>query len=214
MPNYCSAYNYTTGVCEGCQSGYALSLKRCFIIIQYCVSYSESGMCAMCQSGYNIANGGASCQASSIPRCFSQFSSSVCNRCQHRYYVDSQMCSAYLPYCINIDPLGRCISCCFGSSLVNGTCVKDRTIKYCQNQAGNTCQQCQPNYSYCTFCDACLPVSPNCNKYDNYGKCLECFDNFVLLNSVCVSMPVGYVSGAAGTCRSGYYLNGNSCFRN
>lgn len=43
---------------------------------------------------------------------------------------------------------------------------------------------------------------------------MECFDNFVLLNGICVSLPVGYVSGAVGTCRSGYSMKNGNCYRN
>lgn len=155
VPNYCSNYNYDSGFCLTCLSGYTLYNKLCYLIIQYCIAYGQTGLCTQCQSGYNLANGGAICQQAfvPIPSCFSQSSSSnVCNRCMHRYYESSQMCSTYLPYCINIDPLGRCISCCFGSTLNNGTCTRDTTIKFCAQQVGSTCKQCLPNYSYCSFC--------------------------------------------------------------
>lgn len=192
----------------------------------FCVAYSNFGSCVQCQSGYFITNNGASCQANRPPipipdpipdsgsTCFSQSGIQGCQRCKHRYYLDSQMCSAYIPYCINIDINGACISCCFGSTLVNRTCQKDPVIRYCARQAGNTCLQCQPNYYYCQFCDACLPASPNCNQYNSFGDCVKCIDNFILLNGVCISPPVGEVWGAAGTCRSDYYLKNGNCFRN
>jgi hypothetical protein len=132
----------------------------------------------------------------------------------YRYFEDSQTCSPYLPYCINIDPLGHCISCCFGSTLVNGSCVRDTVIKFCSQQLGNTCRQCLPNYSYCSFCESCLPVTPNCLTYSPSGSCLRCFDNFYLSNGVCISTPVGYVAQAPGTCRASYYQSGQNCYRN
>ena len=36
----------------------------------------------------------------------------------------------------------------------------------------------------------------------------------MLLNGVCVSLPVGFVAGAAGTCRAGYYSKDGNCYRN
>jgi len=98
--------------------------------------------------------------------------------------------------------------------LVNGTCRKDSSIKYCTRQADGQCQECQSGYAYCAFCEVCLPISPNCKTYNSNGACQVCMDNFVLLNGVCISQPVGYVTGAVGTCRSGYYLNAGNCYRN
>lgn len=176
-------------------------------------------MCVQCQSGYLPAINGGSCIAyipdpiPIIPTCFSQ-KGNQCQRCKHRYFLDSQMCTAYIPYCINIDLLGRCISCCFGSVLINGVCRKDEMIRYCSKQVGNTCQQCQPSYYYCQFCDACLPASPNCNQYNSLGECVKCIDNFILINGVCISPPVGEVWGTSGTCRSDYYLKDGNCYRN
>lgn len=153
VPNFCSNYNYNVGVCESCNTGYILSatVKRCFLIIQWCLAYSDQGLCLQCQNGYTLSSNGLSCSSVSVPACYAQ-SGSVCNRCQYRYYLSSQMCSAYLPYCINIDPLGNCISCCFGSTLVRGSCQRDTSIKYCARQVGNVCQECLPNYNYCSFC--------------------------------------------------------------
>lgn len=34
------------------------------------------------------------------------------------------------------------------------------------------------------------------------------------VNGVCIGIPVGYVLGAIGTCRTGYYSSNGSCFRN
>jgi hypothetical protein len=67
------------------------------------------------------------------------------------------MCSQYIPYCTNIDIAGKCISCCFGSTLINSICQRDQTIKNCLNQIGRTCQQCANGFRYCDFCEACLP---------------------------------------------------------
>lgn len=156
VPNFCSSYNYSSGVCETCNSGYTLSLsvKRCFVIIVFCVSYTDTGLCSRCQDGYTITNNGISCIPTAppvIPSCFAQ-NNKNCTRCRHRYFLDQQICSAYIPYCINIDPYGKCISCCFGSTLVNGRCQRDTTIRFCANQVGNTCQKCLANYNYCGFC--------------------------------------------------------------
>lgn len=127
VPNFCLNYNYGTGNCETCVTGYTLSLtsRRCFVIIQYCLAYADTGLCMQCMSGYTLSSNGQLCTSASIviPSCYAQVGQG-CARCQHRYYVDTQMCSSYIKYCINIDPSGRCIACCFGSTLVNGVCQK------------------------------------------------------------------------------------------
>jgi hypothetical protein len=92
--------------------------------------------------------------------------------------------------------------------------VRDTVIKFCSQQVGSTCRQCQPNYSYCSFCESCLPVTPNCLSYSSSGSCLQCFENFYLSNGICISTPVGYVTKAFGTCRSNYYQSGKNCYRN
>lgn len=217
VPNYCNNYSYDTGLCVTCNSGYTLYNRLCYLIIQYCIAYGQPNLCTRCQTGYSLSSNGLTCQVDNvptIPSCFAQSSTNVCNRCMFRYYEGAQMCSAYLPYCINIDPLGNCISCCFGSTLLNGKCVRDSNIKNCAQQAGGICQKCANNYNYCSFCEACLPVTPNCLTYSASGSCAQCIDHFNLVNGICLSVPVGLISGTTSTCRSGYYQNGNSCFRN
>lgn len=214
----CMSYS-NFGLCTQCAGGYTLvSDGRLCVYISNCMSYNNFGLCTRCNDGYSLINNGSACllnappTPAAIPFCFSQ--GGTCLRCQHRYYLDSMRCSAYIRYCINIDLLGRCISCCFGSSLINGTCQKDPVIKYCDSQVGNTCQKCSNNYNYCQFCDVCLPNSPNCLQYNSNGDCQKCIENFVLLNGVCISPQVGEVSGAPGTCRPDYYQKNGNCYRN
>jgi hypothetical protein len=92
VPNYCSNYNYDSGVCVTCNNGYTLYNKLCYLIIQYCIAYGQSGVatsCVKCQSGYSLSSNGLQCivnNVPSIPSCFAQSSGSVCNRCMYRYY--------------------------------------------------------------------------------------------------------------------------------
>lgn len=62
------------------------------------------------------------------------------------------MCSLYIPYCTNIDLSGKCIACCFGSSLINGICKRDQRIRNCDTQSDNTCLKCMNGTRYCEFC--------------------------------------------------------------
>lgn len=213
MPQFCSNYNYQQGICLTCSQNYILLSKRCYPSIQFCQQYTSLGTCQQCSSGYTPTTNGLQCTSTQVPGCFAPNSNS-CDRCMYRFFENGTQCTEYVKYCINIDPLGQCISCCFGSSLINGTCVRDQNIKYCARQTGGQCQQCQSGYTYCAFCESCLPVSPNCRSYNSNGMCTICEDNFVLRNGVCVSQPVGIVMGTTSTCRSGYYLNNGNCYRN
>ena len=215
VPDYCSFFDFAAGRCTSCSSGYTLAFHRCFRIIINCSTYAPDGTCSLCANGYSYING--VCQRPQVPNCFYP-SPSSCDRCLYRYYRNdgypaAETCFAYPQYCINIDPLGNCISCCFGSNLVNGRCVKENTILNCKTRVDNYCAECKVGYIYCQFCDACLPQDPNCEEWNVNGTCKTCITNFHLIDNICKSKPVGYVSGSQ-TCRSGYTQNGTSCYRN
>lgn len=128
IPAFCTSYDYIAGKCRGCSSGYTLAYDRCLANIANCMNYTVNGGCATCATGFSLSNG--ACMGYQAPNCLSMSSSSTCSRCLYRFYRNDQLstsntCQSYSPFCVNIDPMGNCMSCCFGSTLVNGACQRN-----------------------------------------------------------------------------------------
>lgn len=134
-------------------------------------------------------------------------------------------CKPYPEFCTNVDLLGNCISCCFGSRLDNGRCVGTslRSLNCDLFDSVNLkCLKCMTGYIYCDWLAICIEINLNCLTYNSLQQCIQCADGFQLLNNDCVKPAPGVSSTNSALCNTGYTYStlteyGNaagSCFRN
>ena len=186
-------------------------------MIDYCSMYGGS-LCISCQDGYEL-DGGRCVSVTKYEYCLRSVPGG-CSRCIMRYYWGNQYCQAYPAFCVNVDFTGRCLSCCFGSSLVDGRCVaNEHRSSNCKqySSALQQCGECRAGYYYCEMCAVCLPTDPNCVSYSSSGvnKCLACRKGFRKVNGLCINYPTGMVKRDSSfvTCSEGYRQEGSHCYR-
>lgn len=131
---------WSAGNCVQCIDQYYLQNGLCYKYPDYCQTFDTLTLsCLKCITGYQLSFGRCVINLSTNCLYFNPLSTSQCYTCKNTFYeywvnpatgeinsglmtVDN-FCKPYPEFCTNVDLLGNCISCSFGSKLDNGKCV-------------------------------------------------------------------------------------------
>lgn len=148
----------------------------CYKYPDYCQTFNTSNLsCLQCITGYQLSSG--SCVTNFSTNClyYNPLSASQCYTCKKAFYeywinpttgqinsglmIVDNFCKTYPDYCTNVDLLGNCISCCYGSKLDNGKCVGTSLRSqncYSFDNVNMKCLQCMSGYTYCDYLAICI----------------------------------------------------------
>ena len=223
----CATWNWNRQTCLQCSNNWVFNNHNvCVPVSDQCNTYDRSGACLTCYRGYNLVNGAcvlAPIQKVSDVGCATwDWNRQVCQQCSNNWVFNNHgVCVPVSDQCNTYDRTGACVTCYKGYNLVNGACV----LAPVQKVADVGCARWDWDSQKCLQCSArfvfnrnsiCVPVSDNCNTWDNSGTCTSCYSGYVLDgsgncqlgNSLCqASNP----SGACTSCFSGYILNNGNC---
>jgi hypothetical protein len=161
--------NWNGNTCQQCVAQYYLQNGICYKYPDNCVNFNATSLiCIQCASGYQMYQG--NCVAYTNFNClyYNPTSQNQCYTCQASFYeswidpttdqiITSVMtienfCLPLPQFCTNVDLLGNCISCSFGSTLSNNQCIgnNNRSIN-CQvfDPVGMKCTTCMIGYTFC-----------------------------------------------------------------
>lgn len=173
----------------------------------------ESKMCSACYEGFQLTIMGG-CVSGTIPHCNLYLTPEQCMRCSPTYRLENNACHRDYSGCLRNRTSLECTMCDRGLTLALGVChgalnCEDYTNKChrCQpgfNVAGGicvaadlNCKSTHPHNGVCLTCQdsydlvgyKCVPKSvfnPNCEIYDEYGRCYICKEGYVLEQTVCL----------------------------
>lgn len=91
-------------------------------------------------------------------------------------------------YCKNYNDFGQCTSCFEGYKLEDGGCilVEEEVMDIgCQtwDWENQVCLSCSLRWMKTD--NGCRPISDYCEKFDQLGRCLECYDGYELVDDEC-----------------------------
>ena len=144
----------------------------------------------------------------------------VCLKCSNNWVFQNGVCVPVSDQCNTFDVSGNCVSCYKGYRLVAGRCERMPEEKVedlgCAtwDWDNKRCLQCSRRWVF-NAARKCVPVSDNCNEWNDSGVCTSCFRGYRLDNGVCTQAnslcETSNASGACTTCYSGYILDNGSC---
>lgn len=211
---------YSTSGCSQCSPSYYLSQSNCQPFPANCASFDGSLLrCVACAQGFTLDPNNYICSKTVfIANCASYNARGQCIGCFPRYYLSRNACQPYPAYCVNVDLLGNCISCAFGSILQGGSCIgsNGRALNCAVfNSSIMLCQICLVGYNFCAASGICVLPDPACDSFGSDGLCIDCKPAYRLFQGQCLQYPTGLIIAPNGgvSCSSGYNFQDNSCFR-
>lgn len=126
----CLSYNQNG--CNSCSLYYYLDpiSLLCIHYPQGCLTFDPVHLvCLSCSSLYTYNPTSSTCtpKSNNIPGCLSYDADLNCLECGYRYYLSKYTCLTYPDYCVNVDIMGNCLSCAFGSKMADNVCVGTTT---------------------------------------------------------------------------------------
>lgn len=214
----CALYNING--CYQCLSFYYLLNGACNLFPSNCLSF-DTGLlrCVACASGFTLNPSTFICSKTIfISNCAAYNPNGQCINCVTRYYLRQNSCWQYPSYCVNVDLLGNCLSCAFGSTLRNGQCVAtaQRSLNCLNfNSTTSLCMVCMVGYNFCGVSGICVLPDPGCLIPGVEGNCQQCKSSYQLFQGRCIQYPTGLIVVPNGgtSCASGYNLLNNTCYR-
>jgi expansin (peptidoglycan-binding protein) len=223
----CATWNWNKQTCLQCSSNWVFNNNGvCVPVSDQCNTYNNAGACVTCYAGYNLSNGKcvlAPIQKVSDVGCATwDWNKQVCQQCSSNWVFNNNgVCVPVSDQCNTYDKSGACVTCYKGYNLVGGACVLAPIQQVSDVGCGSwdwnkqTCLQCSARFVF-NANHVCVPVSDNCNTWDNSGACTSCYSGYVLDgnskcqvgNSLC---QASNSNGACTSCYSGYILNNGNC---
>ncbi|ELP89685.1 protein serine/threonine kinase, putative [Entamoeba invadens IP1] len=226
----CSSCDNSTGYCTSCEQTRYLDAgecKMCISTLLNCETCSVGTKCLSCALNYFLDLGRCFPCSSKLHCSTCSQTSPLCLECEEDYYPAGKKCdtclSKHCTVCSNTT--GKCSACASGYKLQADSCVSCASSNCLNCDVDiNSCSVCEPNYSpttngTCTPCNSTYSsCATNLCSQTEPQKCLECRDNYFLIDSECCSCAYNHcgvcdkVTGDCLTCESGYYRVGTHCY--
>jgi len=177
-----------------------------------CEFISNNLTCTSCKEGYTLINGTCfkSCDTNCLRCLYYAEDNRDCTKCKKTYYLklnstlkDTQYSNEYycskcpegcidcFDYYLNKTPISiNCTSCLPGYFISNHICEKQCDVGEgnlcltCDLNEKNKCSSCNPGYylneNICESCEV-----ENCIKCNEKGICIECINQYEVLNGLC-----------------------------
>ena len=126
------------------------------------------------------------------------WNSQICLSCSKNWVLISNKCIPVSDQCLTWDQnSGDCLTCYTGYNLSSGKClIQDLTLinppdKGCSDYSlkGQFCLKCSIRW-YLNSDGVCTPVNDLCKTNDVNGRCLTCYDGYLLNDGTCVLSDV------------------------
>lgn len=201
----CASWNWNKQVCLQCSNNWVFNANKvCVPVSDQCNTFDSNGNCLSCYVGYNLNNGKCVLapvqQVSDVGCATWNWNKQTCLQCSNNWVFNSNnVCAPVSDQCNTFDKTGACLSCYKGYTLSNGKCTLAPTQSISDVGCASwdwdrqLCKQCSNNWVFNTN-KVCVPVSDQCNTFDNTGACLSCYKGYNLNNGKCVLAPVRQVS--------------------
>ena len=201
----CASWNWNKQICLECSNNWVFNANKvCVPVSDQCNTFDSTGACLSCYIGYNLNNGKCVLapvqQVSDVGCATWNWNKQTCLQCSNNWVFNSNnVCVPVSDQCNTFDKTGACLSCYKGYSLNNGKCTVTPAQQIsdvgCATWDWNkqVCQQCSNNWVF-NANKVCVPVSDQCNTFDNSGACLSCYKGYSLSNGKCVLAAAQQVS--------------------
>jgi len=222
----CGLWDWNNQKCLQCSNNWVFNTQgACVPVSDQCKTFDLTGNCVSCYDGYNLVNGScilAPIQAPSDLGCGTwDWKNQKCLQCSNNWvFNDKGACIPVSDQCNTYDITGKCVTCYKGYNLVAGKCVLAPIQNVSDVGCGvwdwdnQVCKQCSNRWVFNSN-KKCVPVSDNCQIWDNTGACTSCYSGYVLNGGSCSQgnslCQASNSNGACTSCYSGYILDNGNC---
>lgn len=200
----CATWDWKNKKCLQCSDNWVSNSNGvCVPVSDQCKSFDQTGACGSCYVGYNLINGKcvlAPIQHVSDVGCATwDWKNQKCLQCSDNWISNSNgVCVPVSDQCKSFDQSGACGSCYVGYNLIDGKCVAAPI----EQVSDVGCALWDWNNKKCLQCSdnwvsnngVCVPVSDQCKSFDQTGACVSCYVGYNLSNGKCILAPIGQVS--------------------
>ncbi len=187
---------WKAGKCEKCADRAYFYNGVCTAVSDHCQTWDAlDGRCLTCYKGYNLGNGACVLADQKGPTDLGckvwDWDNQKCLECSSRHIFSNGACVPVDNLCRTFDQSGACTACYKGYLLQNGKCnyfelerPQDLGCKV-WNWDEQICFECSYNWVYRDG-KGCVPVSTDCQKWNDNGDCTACYKGYNLANGACV----------------------------
>ncbi|KAL7722878.1 Protein serine/threonine kinase [Entamoeba marina] len=210
-------YGISSGTSNGitrCIQGFYLKNGVCLSCHSSCSTCIDNAtFCLTCPTGTMISD--HECVESNSPHCKQLvYGNDICVNCDDGYYIKNNQCEACDESCATcVGTETSCITCNTTDYFltVSYTCKELSLLTNCIESSPNSgCVECEDHF-YLTKreCSECVD---NCKVCSNSVSCKECYEDYVMIDDLCVhysnrSHCLNAKNQECGECESGYHVD-------
>jgi hypothetical protein len=222
----CALWNWSQQQCLQCSNNWVFNSQGvCVPVSDQCKTFNTAGNCVSCYEGYLLNAGKCELAPSQKPSdlgCATwDWKKQICLQCSNNWVFNSQnVCIPVSDQCATFNLAGNCVSCYKGYVLNAGKCELAPTKQVSDLGCGTwdwdrqVCLKCSNRFVFNSQ-GRCVPVSDNCQTWDNSGACTACYAGFILGNGQCTQgnslCKVSSAQGGCTSCYTGYILDNGNC---
>ena len=192
--------------------------------IEGCIAYEDQNTCRHCNRTTYLYDNLCLTVHTIVPQCETYSRDGFCTECQDGLLLFQNKClPMYSQNCYGFLSNTSCRSCPMTHPyLSGGSCVKNPAMDFCDDYSKiDSCKHCEDAFSR-TQAGTCILKTEyikNCKKHMDGPFCLECKDNYVLINNECILNP-NYdrnclefkATSECNVCQFNHYFKVDQCF--